>query len=453
MIDTYIMVYNLRRVIFYGFLLLFLVIAPCILLYAQGYSLDWQKKSIIKTGALYLKTKPKSALVYINGKLVTKTPCLIKRLVPGDYQINITLPGFYNWQKNLTINSNLVTEAREIVLIPQNPEIKYPTDNRVDLFNFNDNSSKLVFWQITDPQQITYINLNQNTRSNLQFSGPTPIEFSWSSQNDKLLVQQTNNQWFVVDLTKQKTINLASKDKNAKIIKTTWQPNNNGKIIFLQGHNLYSQSIDISVAPQKISDNVADFIINNGSILFLKQPGYILYKSDFSGNNQNQLTLKPLLQSTTQTKIITDGNNIGLLADDNLYLLEPNLRVFQLLGKKIINADFSPDTKKLAIQTSNEIFVVYLEKQTSQPQKTAGQKDLLVRLSQPIKKITWHPYDSSHIIYSTTDTIKVIEIDNRDNINSLDFIKTNSTKWQYLAKNKTFYFLNDNNKLSAIKLN
>ena len=44
--------------------------------------------------------------------------------MPKEYQVKIIKQGYHPWQKKLRIESKLVTEAKNILLIPLNPEIK-----------------------------------------------------------------------------------------------------------------------------------------------------------------------------------------------------------------------------------------------------------------------------------------------------------------------------------------
>jgi len=98
----------------------FILAVPLALLYAQGYAFDWQKKKIVVTGGLYFKSIPKKAIVYLNQKKKKKTPCFIKRLLPGEYQIRIEKEGYFPWFKKMTVHSYLVSEARNIFLVPKN---------------------------------------------------------------------------------------------------------------------------------------------------------------------------------------------------------------------------------------------------------------------------------------------------------------------------------------------
>lgn len=112
-----------RRIIFYLFLMAFLILVPAIILYARGYTFDFEKKTIVATGGIYLKSYPSRAEIYINDKLRGKTNKFIRRLIPKSYQIKIAKENYHPWQKNLLVKSGLVTKADNIFLVPFNPKI------------------------------------------------------------------------------------------------------------------------------------------------------------------------------------------------------------------------------------------------------------------------------------------------------------------------------------------
>jgi len=109
-----------RRLIFYTMVVLFLLATPPTILYSIGYSFDWQKKSLVQTGGLFLKSSPPGAQVFINGKEKKITPKLISRLIPKTYAIVLSKDGYQTWEKNLEVKPRLVEEARSIILFPKN---------------------------------------------------------------------------------------------------------------------------------------------------------------------------------------------------------------------------------------------------------------------------------------------------------------------------------------------
>lgn len=113
-----------RRMILCGAVLFFLLTVPAILLYAWGYGFDWQRGKPVLTGGFHFSSIPKKAEVYINGELGGLTPLFVTRLKPYSYQIVIEKEGFRPWSKKLRVESKLITNAHDVLLIPVNPRVE-----------------------------------------------------------------------------------------------------------------------------------------------------------------------------------------------------------------------------------------------------------------------------------------------------------------------------------------
>jgi len=154
------MTHRIRRLLLCSAILFFIVATPSILFYAWGYSFDWQNKKPVLTGAFYIKSNTKEAKVYLNDELKKEeTPAFIKRLLPKEYQVKITKQGFHPWQKKLRVESKLVTEARNILLIPLNPEIEIVNEKLLVDFSLKEflaqEESDTIFY-IQEPSYILY---------------------------------------------------------------------------------------------------------------------------------------------------------------------------------------------------------------------------------------------------------------------------------------------------------
>ena len=113
-----------RRLLLAAVVAFFIIATPFVLLYATGFSFDFSAKKFVKTGGFYFKSNPSKAEIFINDKLRGKTSKYIRRMIPKEYEIKIQKEGCWSWEKKLNIESHLVTEARNILLIPQNPKIE-----------------------------------------------------------------------------------------------------------------------------------------------------------------------------------------------------------------------------------------------------------------------------------------------------------------------------------------
>lgn len=106
------------------------VLAFCVIFYAQGYRVNIKNFKIIKTGLIYLVSYPKDTTVFIDNKIVTeKTPYTVG-LRPGNYNVLIAKEGYHVWEKNIRVESELVSDYKTIVMFKSIPEIKNLTDQR-----------------------------------------------------------------------------------------------------------------------------------------------------------------------------------------------------------------------------------------------------------------------------------------------------------------------------------
>jgi hypothetical protein len=111
-----------RFVYFIIFFLVFLAVAPFVLLYSFGY--NWtQNFSLLKTGGIYVYSSETGAQLYVNDKLDDSTSIfqhglLVKDLRPTTYSIKVAKDGYIDWKKNIDVKGERVAEAYPF-LIPK----------------------------------------------------------------------------------------------------------------------------------------------------------------------------------------------------------------------------------------------------------------------------------------------------------------------------------------------
>ena len=137
-----------RNILFLICLFLFFLVGTISIAYSQGYRIDFKTKKIVQTGGLFLKVTPISADVFIDGKFKKRTDFLfgttfIKNLLPGRHKIRVEKEGFYLWEKGLEVKEKEVTEAKNIVLIPRNLNLKVLDLKEIPLGLINATTSEL----------------------------------------------------------------------------------------------------------------------------------------------------------------------------------------------------------------------------------------------------------------------------------------------------------------------
>lgn len=355
-----------RRIIYISLIVFFLITTPLVLFYSLGYGFDWQNKKLVLTGGFYLKSNPSGANIYINDKANNKTPRLVSRLLPRTYNIKILKDGFHSWEKQLAIESRIVTEARNIFLVPNNPAINLAEAN-------------------------------------------LSLDFSINS-------------YFLIPAEAKRLEQANSTVKNI----------------------LTADS----------------YFLNGDKIFFLQPSDYILYKTDITGANKEQISLNSLPADIYKIGVSPSQNFIFALAKSSqLYLFDPEKKIFKLLEIGVKNAEFSLDNKKLLYYTDSELKITYLEKILIQPYKKAGEKELITRFAEKIKSAIWYPDDNEHIIFAVGNTIKITELDGRDKRNTVDLLTVenfspdawNNPQMFYNTKKELLYFI-DNNKLYSAQI-
>ncbi|OGM81344.1 hypothetical protein A2361_01570 [Candidatus Woesebacteria bacterium RIFOXYB1_FULL_40_26] len=79
-------------------------------LYARGFRFDTKTFKFTPNGILVIKSDPSGAQIFINGELKTASDASIS-VSPGTYDVTLKKEGFISWNKRLTIEKEVVTEA------------------------------------------------------------------------------------------------------------------------------------------------------------------------------------------------------------------------------------------------------------------------------------------------------------------------------------------------------
>ncbi len=120
------------------FIILFIVIAPLVVLYANGdiFSDGW---NILATGGIYVSDAPIGSEIFLNNKFEDKTSffkrdILIRNLVPGKYEIQVKKTEYNTWTKKIQVANNLVENA-DVFMLPEKigareiPEYVFETES------------------------------------------------------------------------------------------------------------------------------------------------------------------------------------------------------------------------------------------------------------------------------------------------------------------------------------
>ena len=115
-----------RKILFYFFLALYLVLCPVIILYAFGYIFTPKvEEGFAKTGLIHIETLPANASLSIaKRRSADRTPATIRNLLPGTYEVTILLNGYRPWGRKVEVEPGKAVNLEKILLVPLSLKIR-----------------------------------------------------------------------------------------------------------------------------------------------------------------------------------------------------------------------------------------------------------------------------------------------------------------------------------------
>ena len=488
-----------RTILFSCFVFLFIVIAPLIILYCQGYRFDFETKKITQTGGFYFKTSPTSATIYLDGKKLNKKTDFFfgsvfwQNLLPKKYKARIEKDGYQPWQKTLEVKEKLVTEAKNIILFPQKLNFQtlsqiveefwpLPDGKRIILKKsslpdqtLKTNNWRLVMYDIQKNVQSLFLEettLGKKALPTGRQESADIISITPSSDSKKILITTSIGekiQNFVVELNGQTPTNPISLNFLEEGVENfNFNLTNSQKLFFINGGSLFEADlIKKETSKNPILENAVSYNQFDNNLYFLQSTppakkggqslGFI-YKTDLSGKIIEKINETPvLLKPETDYKIIIFLPNIFLQEGSTLYLFNPDSKAFEKFFEPIKNLKISSDSKKIAYfsekssaSSDNDLWLLYVKDIDNQPQKKAGDIAFLTQLPNTIKDIFW--LNSDYLILNAGDEIKIVETDDRDKIQTWDIGKFTNPEIFFNEADKKLYILSEGNLYSSENL-
>ena len=129
---------KIRRRFFYILILAFLGIAPLLVAYSLGYTINISQHSISQNGGVFIKSRTPRLAIFLNSQFM-KEPSLfsggarLSGIEPGVYLLRIEKAGYTPWSKTVAVESAVVTELRNIILSPNPVPIATSTAQEISL--------------------------------------------------------------------------------------------------------------------------------------------------------------------------------------------------------------------------------------------------------------------------------------------------------------------------------
>ncbi len=428
-----------RSTLFFLLFFLFLLSGPVVVFYSQGYRFDFNSRKITQTGALYFRITPRDSAIEITPESREKPvkkrtgfifgTAFIENLLPKKYHIEVKKENYHSWKKTTEISEKMVTKFRDITLVPENPEFKVVMEDIKDFFWFPErnkfiieNNQNQFFLYGQDEPLFSY---DQNASSQI-------LEMS----DKKLLIRTKKTgtvEYYISDIEEKDSILL---NLPIEIDKISFHPKDDGKIVFLKENSLfiYQEGIEL------IFENVSTYNIRGDNTFFWISSDGVLFRNIENPRRINR-KLFEIKEDKDYRIFFPNSSEIMIKEDNSFYLFNKENLEFRKEFQTDRDPITSPDFQKIAYFTDFEINILFLDNIAGQPQRKYGESVFLTRFSEKIDNINW--YTSHYLVFSVSDRIKVMEIDNRDNINIVQLAEFKEPKISFSFPEKKLYLLSE----------
>lgn len=408
-----------RTILFLTCAILFIVACPLTVMYSQGYRVSFEQGSIkvSKTGGIFVKAYPKQVEVKIEEATAAKKTInertdflfgslLVENLFPKKYHIEIKKDGYQAWRKTLEVKEKEVAGIKNIVLFQEARDFPVFASGLKDVWFYPDQKKIIMEEADKEGWSLKSYDLAGNVKSHL-------IDDSDLSTKKSELIS--------LDISPDyKTINLkASTSEGTRYFR-----------------------IDLEKSPPSII-KLKSAPLSTGTELATEKYNNDSYALDKSGNllkNKEKISEKPFeIKKGADYVLKISSQYIFLKEDSILYKFSGETRSFEKFADNIRDFKFSPGQKTMAYLSDYEIWLYFLKDKESEPVKKSGESMSLFRISEKIKDFFW--LNEDYLLLNIGGTIKTIEIDNRDKVQTWDLGAYEDPKMVFSDFDKKIYVL------------
>ncbi len=445
-----------RRLLFFISLITFLIASPSVIMYSLGYKLNLKTFKIEKTGGVFVNIDYQNYKIFIDNTLkknvskplFAQRGVLIPNLIPRTYNIKISKDGYKSWEKTLKIESGIVTEIKNIFLLPKNLSA-FLLDSDVSDFTLSDSKENLAYIK---ENYLISLNIKNNKQTEVKLpkkSGNQKNKILDKSLNKNSIYLVNTNSILKIDLKTEK-ITILKNPKMEKYLKIQPNPKNSNYLFVLSNKNILYKLDAENEQKSILAKNISNFYVTGESVIYTTKNPVNFYKRKIGEDKITQITFSPIKNFSENSKILVRFDDPVALLNDNkeLLLFDYSSEKFKKFAENITDVKISGDFSKMIYRNDHEIYVYYFE--ASYPRKKAGDKDLLGRYSKKIQDASWFDFDNQHISLTINDKVNVLELDGRNKRN-FEEIMPYPEKFTYNDYDKNIYLLKDK-KLQKLKL-
>jgi len=410
----------------------FLTIAPFLISYSLGRKITPVSIQTETVGTFLLRSIPNNAVISINKKIIsTKTPGAIQNLLPGNYDVELNKEGYRPWEKFLPISGMMITDARDVRLIPEKIEEDVMRGNVVDFYLSPKRQLLAVLEDSKNSRKIRILPLKNfsdtGIAADLNISRQEKIQWFWSPDESSAvltLISGKISRNILLDTKTGKTSSLP--EENAKIV--GWVSDLGGEKILKLKNNKAILSSFQNDGTKTISESALQASFSNAGFALLEKDetqNYAIKTFSGSGREVDKIYPPDSVKDGIDSIYFSPTGDIALLAQPNqkLFIWDNTERFWHEITNHAENVIWSPEGDKISWQESAfDLWAMNLHEKRAVLSPYIP--ELVTRISTAIRKPTWYA-GSHHLVFIERDNINLIELDPRSGHRTESIISTN----------------------------
>ena len=363
-----------RKILFYILVFVFLSTGSSIIFYSQGWRINFNEFKIQKTGAIFIKSYPENALLFLDDEPIRNQSGLLQNgtlmggLLPKTYAVRVDKEKYHSWAKNITVYPELVTKYEDVVLVPQKSPVLI--DEKAP--SLRNRKTSLAH----DPNKNIYFLLDKNSGNKLNLS----LLFNNLKERELKLP----------GYIEIKSLLLHPTDEKIAVISTE--------------NALYVMDINSSTLNKVSEGKAINSAINNRAVVWSEADNSI--GAYYFSSKEKNLAEVALSGYNKKIQLSPSGNMIGLLQNDGgFYLFSANDGSLSKISSNTQNFEFSDDDQRVAIQKAQNNFLI-------QDFSKNKESHFYPEISENISHIFWFR-DSEHLILASRTGIYFSEVDDK----------------------------------------
>ena len=331
---------RLRKLILLIFIGAYLGVAPLTILYALGFIFNPGRQTLVQTGLVSLASEPAGAVVSVDGfPSEDKTPVVLRNLSPGVHEVQINLPAYHSWHKQIRVIPERVLRFENVLLFPSafDEEVvgNFPISNlwhvpagKYILTLEGETAGGLSLF---DPAEKKFLPLASkipypDAKVVQVFLHPDGDRARLILQGEKILIPP------FIKWTAPAGVLDVSGVFHEPFEQITWDPYQKNSLFYLQGKTLQKINLERGIVYPPLSEKITGYTLHKGRLYALDQENRFLELSE-KGKVQ-----EVLLDDASRARLIfgPDQENpyqISFLSNSSVFFIQ-NEAVALFLSKK-----------------------------------------------------------------------------------------------------------------------